>query len=488
MTMAGYVKKSGQDQPISADDSACPPFAHTDLGNAERFVRHHKENVRYCAAVKTWYIWDGRRWQGDTVEMIYYLARLTVRNIPKEADIYQHDDLRRAQVLKWATHSESRERIRAMVELAQSDPVVAIEPDFFDRDLWLLNCMNGTLNLKTLNLQPHNRQDFVSKLVPVAYDADAICPRWEQFLDCIFGHNQPLIDYVQRICGYCLTGSTREQDFYFLYGTGANGKSTLIKTLMALLGTDYATQASSETLWARRYEAIGEEIAVLQGARLVIAMEADQGKKLAEGLVKQLTGGDRIRARRLYANSFEFMPTFKILLAANHKPRISGTDNGIWRRIKMIPFMVSIPEDKQDVDLGEKLLKELPGILNWTLKGCRDWQQQGLRPPSEVTEATTDYRADSDLISAFLEESALIDPTSRIQCKHLYEAYQTWAESAGEKPLNMRRFNDSLKERGFQTQVGNCNRKFWHGIGLRRSDADWSDISHERLETCYPVT
>lgn len=490
MTMAGYVKRSDQDQSTSADNYASPPFAHTDLGNAERLVDQHQENIRYCAVNRSWSIWNGSCWQEDVTERIYYLARLTVRRIPQEADLYPDDRLHRGEVLKWAARSEARERVRAMVELAQSDRAVAIRPDFFDRDPWLLNCRNGTLNLKTGILQSHRRHDYISKLAPVDFDPHAACPTWESFLDCIFQGRGSLIDYVQRVCGYCLTGNTQEHDFYFLYGSGANGKSTMIKTLMALLGSDYARQASSGTLSAKYTETIGEEIAVLQGSRLVAAVEMDEGRKLAEGLVKQLTGGDRVRARRLYANSFEFVPSFKVLLASNHKPSISGTDNGIWRRIKMIPFTVSVPEEAQDRQLADKLQAELPGILNWCLAGCLEWQQKGLNPPAEVQQATRGYREDSDSIAAFLDETVTtIDLTASTQAKVLYERYQNWIESTGERPLSMRRFNERIKEKGYYTVVGRDNRKFWQGIGLLDKQVDWSDISREiELGEDYPIT
>lgn len=486
MNLAGYVKaleepKKGEEgQANGAQLAPACIFAHTDLGNAERFVHQHRDNIRYCAINRAWSIWNGRYWQEDVTEHIYFLARHTVRSIPREADLYPDDRLYRGEVLKWATRSEGRERVRAMVEMAQSDPAVAILPDLFDRDPWLLNCQNGTINLRTGVLQEHRRHDYISKLAPVEFDPQASCPAWEKFLDCIFQGRRSLIEYVQRICGYSLTGNTDEHDFYFLYGSGANGKSTLIKTLMSLLGSDYARQASSNALLSRCSESIGEDVAVLQGARLVAAVEMDEGRKLAEGLVKQLTGGDRVRARRLYANSFEFIPTFKLLLASNHKPRISGTDNGIWRRIKMIPFTVAVPEPQQDRHLADKLQAELPGILNWCLDGCREWQQQGLNPPAEVKQATNGYREDSDPISAFLEECVTFeDPDARIQAKILYEKYQTWIETTGERPYSMRRFNDCIKEKGYTTMAGKANLKYWKGIGLRREEADWSDISRE---------
>ena len=467
----------------SADPAKTLPikaFALTDLGNAERFVYQHRENVRYCALKRCWSIWNGRYWEEDVTEQIYHLACGTIRDISREAELYSADGSRRAAVLKWANQSEGRERVRAMVELAQPAPEVAIRPDLFDQDPWLLTCRSGTLNLRTGVLQPHQRHDYISKLAPVDYDPQATCPTWERFLDCIFSHRTSLIDYVQKICGYCLTGNTDEHDFYFLYGNGANGKSTLIKTLMALLGNDYARQASSGALTARCTDSIGEDIAVLQGARLVAAVELDEGRKLAEGLLKQLTGGDLVRARMLYANSFEFLPTFKLLLASNHKPTITGTDNGIWRRIKLIPFTVAVPEAQQDPQLFGKLQAELPGILNWCLAGCLKWQQEGLDPPVEVQGATSGYREDSDLVAAFFEENVTLkNPDARTQVKVLYENYQRWAESAGERVLSMRRFNDRLKERGYQTVAGTANLKFWQGIGLLTKAADWSDISCE---------
>lgn len=479
LNMVDYVKMPKTDPKKVIMPSQ--PFPQTDIGNAERFVFQHKNNIRYCAVTRTWFIWDGQRWAEDTMDRIYHLARLTIRSIPQEADLYPNGDPRRAEVLKWAARSESRERVKAMVDLAQSDPVIAIKPESFDKDPWLLNCLNGTLDLKTGTLQAHNRSELISKLAPVKYDPTATCPRWENFLYEIFRYDLGLINYIQKVFGYCLTGSTREQDFYLLYGAGANGKSTFIKTMMALLGSDYAKQTSAGALLAKHNETAGEEIAVLQGARMVATVEMEEGKKLAEGLVKQLTGGDRIRARRLYSNSFEFTPTFKIFMAANHKPRITGTDSGIWRRIKLIPFMVSIPEDQQDQELGERLVQELPGILKWAVDGCMAWQNQGLTPPDEISAATASYRVESDAIGTFLDEHvSTTNPEARTQAAVLYEAYRKWCENAGEHVLSMRRFNDRVRERGYQTKRGTNNNKFWQGIGLIDDTFDgWEDISRE---------
>jgi len=479
MGLAGYIKKPKETS--SKDKSPGQPFPQTDIGNAERFVFQHKDNVRYCAVNRTWYIWDGKRWAEDVTDRVYYLARLTVRSIPKEADLFPDGDPRRTEILKWAARSESRERVKAMVDLAQSDPAITVKPESFDKDPWLLNCLNGTLNLKTGTLQPHKRGDFITKLAPVSYDPAATCPKWEQFLYEIFRYNPDLVDYIQKVIGYCLTGSTREQDFYLLYGNGANGKSTFLYTVMALLGSDYAKQTSATALLAKNNETTGEEIAALHGARMVATVEIEEGRKLAESLVKQLTGGDKIRARRLYSNSFEFTPTFKVFMATNHKPRITGTDSGIWRRIKLIPFMVSIPKDRQDQELKDKLVEELPGILKWAVDGCMAWQDKGLTPPDEVLSATASYRVESDAIGTFLDECVITtNPEARTQAAVLYEAYRRWCENAGEHALSMRRFNDRVKERGFTTRPGTDNRKFWQGIELIDDRFDtWEGLGHE---------
>lgn len=468
--IAARLEKQPEEEVIS--------FPFTDLGNAERFVHQHKENIRYCALHEAWFIWDGKRWKRDPGIDVYFLARQTVRSIPKEAEQFEDGD-RRAQVLKWAAKSESWSKIRDMVKLAQSDPTVTIEPEEFDRNPWLLNCLNGTLNLKTGTLQPHRREDLITQICPVNYDSAATCHRWKQFVSEIFCGNTALMDYIQKVCGYFLTGSTKEQDFYIFYGTGANGKSTFLKIMMELMGPDYAKQTEANALLVKRHQTIGEEIAALTGARLITTIEVEDGKRLAEALVKQLTGGDRVRTRTLYKSSFEFDPTFKLVMACNHKPRIAGTDDGIWRRIKLIPFTVHIPEHKQDPDLADKLKQELPGILNWALTGCLKWQKEGLIPPEEVDAATAVYRVESDLIGAFLEECTITDnQQAKTQVNDLYECYKSWIEAAGEHPLSMRKFGDRLRDRGFVCVASTGNRKYWLGIGLTAQDS-WTSLGRE---------
>lgn len=277
-----------------------------------------------------------------------------------------------------------------MVVVSLSRPDLAILPATLDAHTWWLNVDNGTLDLRNGTLRPHERRDYLTQLCPVAYDPAAKCPTWLQFLETILGRDGDLVVYVQRLVGYCLTGSTREHVLPFLYGVGANGKSTFIGTLLAMLGSDYAIKAPSDLLLAKQ-DTHPTERADLFGKRLVACVEVEDGRRLAESLVKELTGGDRVRARRMREDFWEFPATHKIWLAANHKPTVRGIDLGIWRRIKLLPFTVVIPDDQQDKDLPVKLLDELPGILAWAVEGCRQWLVDGLREPACVRSATGDY-------------------------------------------------------------------------------------------------
>jgi putative DNA primase/helicase len=281
------------------------------------------------------------------------------------------------------------------------------------------------------------------------------------------GGNLGLINFLQKILGYSLTGSTREQCLFFLYGLGANGKSTLLEVVQSLWG-DYATRTSSETFLAKKPGGIPNDVAALRGARLAAAVEVEQGRRLAEVLVKEMTGGDTISARFMRAEWFSFKPQFKIFLATNHKPIIRGTDFAIWRRIRLIPFTVQIPKEEQDRDLPEKLRGELPGILNWAMAGCLQWRFGGLEPPKEVDDATQDYRAEMDVLGDFIAERCILDPGADATAAELYKSYTSWAEENGEKrPLTQRAFGMSLTERGFERGKGTGNKGIRLGIGVR---------------------
>jgi putative DNA primase/helicase len=440
----------------------------TDMGNTDFLINMHGENVHYCHLWEKWMIWDGRRWKKSEDKHIIEAAKTVPKELYRRAGDESVGDSKFRKVLaEHAIASESRAKISNMVELARSDKRISTIPDDYDSDLWLLNCLNGTIDLKTGQLRPHSRKDLITKIVNVRYDPNATCPLFENFLDCIMNTNPRLIKYLQRAVGYSLTGDTREQCFFFLYGTGANGKSTFLETVKGLLA-DYADTTDFSTFFVRHNETVRNDLAKLFGVRLVTAIEMESGKRLSEVLVKQLTGGDSITARFLFREYFQYRPTFKIFLAANHKPEIWGTDHAIWRRIRLIPFAVTIPRGEQDKELPDKLRSEFPGILLWAVKGCLDWLENTMGDPREVLEATEEYREEMDILAGFIGECCILGPIDKIkiQAKNLYSAYLNWADTNKEKPLSQKTFAMRLIERG-----GITRRKgapvFYKGIGLK---------------------
>ena len=435
----------------------------TDMGNSERLVCRHGEDLRYCHVWGRWLGWTGRRWERDETDGTVRRMKDTVRAIYAEAAGAPTPEERKA-VAAWAQKSEAEARINAAINLARSE--LPVRPAELDADQWALNVPNGTLDLRSGELRPHRREDRLTKLAGAAYDPDAQCPTWLAVLDKIMGGSAGLIRFLQRAIGYALTGDTREQVLFILYGTGQNGKSTLLETLAALLG-DYAQTAEFSTFLARDRDTVRNDLADLFGARFVSAVEAEGGRRLAEALIKSLTGGDTIKARFLFQEYFRFRPTFKLFLAANQKPVIRGTDIGIWRRIRLIPFTVQIPEPEQDKALPEKLRAELAGILAWSLRGCLDWQRHGFDVPDEVKEATDGYRAEMDVLGDFLAERCALEPAGWATTRDLYKAYTAWCEASSERPLSKNPFSTRLAERGFaSTRVGKAQARGWRGIRL----------------------
>ena len=438
----------------------------TDLGNAERLKDHAGQDLRFVWAWDSWMVWDGRRWKRDPGGEITLRARDTVRALAAAGEGLDNDK-ERAAVLKHALRSESAGRLQAMVKLGAC--LLGSEPGAFDQQPYLLACRNGTVDLRTGALRQHRRGDLLTKVVAVDFDADARCPRWEAFLLEVMDGSAEMVAFLQRAVGYSLTGATVEQVLFLLYGTGANGKSTFTETLRALLG-DYATQAEFTTFLARSSDSVRNDIARLVGARFVSASEAEGGRPLAEAVVKQMTGGDIITARFLFKEFFEFRPAFKVWLAANHKPSVRGTDHGIWRRIRLVPFTVTIPPERRDKRLPERLMAELPGILAWAVRGCLAWQQEGLGVPPEVLAATDSYREEMDVLAGFLDEHCVVQEGAFVATKELYAAYATWAEGAGEKKLSKKWLAMRLAERGFTSGRGLRGVRGWRGLRLRRDD------------------
>jgi putative DNA primase/helicase len=437
----------------------------TELGLARRFVRLIGSNFRFVPATRTWLAWVETHWaraQGGEVERA---AKYVVDSLFIEVMSEPDPDRKRVRA-KFALAAQSARAIRNMLTLAETELEIALPPDALDRDGWLLNFQNGTLELRgTPRLRPHRREDLITKCLPVRYEPGAACPIFLAFLERIFEGNRDLIRFVQRAVGYSLVGAIFDQIILFCWGTGANGKSTLLHALAKLLG-DYAATLAAETLLARKADpALAmNDLSTLQGARFVIAVESDMGRRLAEARVKQLTSVEPIKVKRLFADVYTIAPTFKIWIASNHKPRITGTDEAIWRRVKLIPFAVGIPDAEQDPTLGAKLEAEREGILAWAVQGCLDWQREGLAAPEKIREATAAYREQMDSMASFLAERCSVDTGATVTATELYDAFLDWSKRSGETPPPKQTFGLLLQERGFTSTRTNRSRKW---LGLR---------------------
>jgi putative DNA primase/helicase len=425
--------------------------------------------LRYCYEFNQWLAWTGTHWSfGPAVAERH--AKDTVLSIYSE--VGQLADAKEREIMhRHAVVSEQASRIAAMLSLARSEPGIAIRPDDMDRDAWLLNCTNGTVDLTTGELRPHRQADLITRCLNFGFDAEAECPRWEAFLHRIMDGNADLLGFIQRAVGYTLTGSTAERCMFILHGGGKNGKTVFLEGMRLLLGDTYVARTPTQTLLAKRGDTIPNDVARLRGVRLVTASETGDGNRLDEALVKDITGGDRIVARFMRGEWFEFTPHFKIYLSTNYRPRISGTDEAIWDRLRLVPFLIRIPEDERrpmETMLAE-FEAELPGILNWTIRGCLDWQRYGMGEPSEVRIATTEYRDDMDVLGDFLAECCVVHPDAKVTSQDIYAEYRRWATDAGERVLPQKRFSQWMEHRG--TQGGFCKQhtnsgKKWKGIGL----------------------
>lgn len=447
---------SGGEEPLPAP--APGYYGMTDLGNARRLVHRHGRNVRWVKPWKSWIAWDGCRWREDADGAVVRYACDTVQSIYGEAASATDPNLRQ-QLAQHAVASESARSIEAMIRLARSQVGVELnDTESLNSDRWLFNCPNGTVDLKTGMLRAFRREDMMTQQCVTAFDPEALCPDWEEFLAQIFSGNHRLIGYVQRLAGYALSGSVSRHRLPVLWGSGANGKGTLLNALYKVIGGDYACAASPSLLTMRRDDQHPTELARLYGKRFVVCQETGQGVRLNEPLIKRLTSSDPMPARRLYENLWDFIPTHKIFLSTNHKPKIKGTDWGIWRRVKLIPFVASFRDGREREGLEDYFARnEAVGILAWAVRGCLEWQK-GERIPDEVNVATQEYQQEEDVVGKFLEEACLTASESqdvadqKTQASELYDAYRRWSESCGERALNRNDFAARMKSLGHESK------------------------------------
>jgi len=453
----------------------------TDLGNAERLIDRHGQDLRYVHPWGKWLAWDGRRWAVDASGNVERRAVDTVTSIYAEAAAAEDSDERKG-LARHAERTESRSRIEAMIALARARPGVPAMPEELDADPWLLNAKNGTVNLRTGELRPHDPADLITKVAGTNYAPDAHAPRFSAFLREVFD-DEDVVAFVRRFAGYSLTGSTEERALAMLWGRGKNGKSTLVELFQEALG-DYARNTETETILAKRQQGVGNDVAALRGARFVAAAEVEQGRVLAESKVKNLTGSDTVTARFLYSEPFDFRPEFKLWLSTNNKPVIRGTDDAIWDRIRLIPFARRFEGKDADSRLPEKLREEMPGVLAWMVQGCLEWQEGGLGEPEKVAAATEGYRDEMDTLGGFVDECCVVRPEAWCKFADLYSAYTRWCEESNEHPEKKRRFGDKLTERGFRPDNGAKNVAIRRGIALRHDgDPDPSRVNDPTPKT-----
>ena len=482
----------------------------TDVSNAHELNREYGTDMRFVHAWDKWLIWDGRVWQLDhtseamrkamsTVTRLYarYLeeakACVTAIKAYQKEHLISDDDMKSGTMgaehvafleplrrkagaaqakAKWAKDSHAHARLKAMLALCSSLEGVAVSHEALDADHFALSCQNGTLNLRTGKLRQHRRADLITKMVPCAYDPDAQAPTWETFLETSLVDPE-LVSFVQRFTGYSLTGDIREHALLFFYGSGGNGKSTYLNVVRDLLGPYSVGTPRGFLFPVKGAERHPTELVGLLGARMATCAEVAEGRSLDEGLIKDLTGGDVIRARRMKEDFWDFKPTHKLFLAGNHKPKIYGDDEGIWRRIRLVPWTVTIA--KKDKTLPEKLAAEMPGVLAWAVRGCLDWQKDGLGCSAAVEEATAAYRKESDPCAEFLASGwcDFLQADSKVTRKAVSDAYASYQATEGARVATGEKLAQALRRRGVldcKVWTPSGNQRGWKGLRILTSD------------------
>jgi putative DNA primase/helicase len=445
-------------EPVDVD-SLRDPLRATDLGNAERFAETHHSRARFSSGL--WYVWDGRRWKRDDTEAVRRLARSTIKSLYLEAADLD-DPKERSRMAKWARQSESSKSVTAMLRESQADVRIATSADRFDSPAtrYLFNCLNGTLDIRTGELHPHDPAQLITRLAPVEYKTGTDTSAWNTFLATILP-DADVRAFLQRYIGSSLSGDTADQQFVVLHGTGANGKSTFISVILSLLG-DYGLQANFDTFLAQEKRGQTKnqarpDLIALKGARFVAAVEAEAGRRLDETTIKSLTGGDSLTARSMYRDDQTFQPECKIALVANNRPEVWGNNHAIWRRVLEVPFTVTIPPNQQDASLKDTLCSALSPVLEWATLGALDWFERPsprLAPPEPVQSATADYRDEENTIGPFLDAKTRRDPSAWTAGKTLWSSYLAFCEDEKTHPIGRKTFSRLIEGAGFRPQKG----------------------------------
>lgn len=479
----------GENTTVADDIAQFGAEALTDRGNALRLVRERGSDLRYVHQWGKWLIYNGKYWVTDMGDQITREFDHVLDDLKKEeALLGEMDSAKKRDVKKllppkytkdlteWIHKSQSRSRIQSGVLLARSRPEVEASLDDLDNLPWTLNCTNGTVDLRTGDLRPHQQTDMLTQMCDVEYDPDATCPRFIQFLHEIMP-NEEMVDYLQSVLGYAISGSVREDCIWIFWGSGANGKSTLCNTIRDVLGKDYASTLAPNLLMESHSEKHATGLSDLYRRRIAFADETGEGRRLDESLVKRLTGRDTIKARRMREDFWEFEPTHKLFMSTNHKPEIRGVDKGMWRRLKLVPFTVTIAPANMDKDLDEKLREELPGILNWMVQGCLRWQDNGLTDPVEVRQAIAEYREESNPVERFVQECCTVGEDvygKSITNADLYAKFCEWYDAEiGRKPMSGVAFGKRMSViEGVDRVRTSKSRSFMH-IALNEDQPAW---------------
>lgn len=446
-----------------------PSEPHTELGYARRLIHVYGDRIRHVVAWNRWLVWNGTRWEPDETGSVPLFQKSIARRVTDAALALPLDQGRKSAYAE-AKKFETSAAVSGALKLAGTEAELAVSPAHLDADPFLLNCTNGVLDLRTGQLEPHAPGLLLTKITGAAYQPSAAGSRFNRFLERI----QPDTDmraFLARLLGHALEGRVVNHVLPILYGQGANGKGTLIGAALAALG-DYGDAADPELLTAKSFDAHPTGVADLFGLRLAILHESDHGRRLAEGTVKRLTGGDRIKARRMRENFWSFAPSHTFVMLTNHKPLVAGTDEGIWRRLRLVPFDVVIPDEERDEHLGDELACELEAVLAWLVAGYQDYHQRGgLDEPDDVIKATAGYRDESDALKRFLDERCFTGPHHFVRSSELFGAWRTWCAREGIDAGTNKAFTTSLQNRGYDTFRTNTGAS-WRGIGLAADDEE----------------